>query len=421
MEKEVDILFFAELEEGHVLPTIKLARNLADAGYSVCYLGIADILNRIDKYGFESYRIFEEYYPEGFYQDYKNNRELNEELDSEHLLAILTGELDSLFNRLKPKLIFISSFSSLEGLLLHYKYEIPFIIFHTKLADLDDQSTCRYVNFSITQCIDALMELKGELPDQLFSHLHSSGISFGDFHNLIQPLAETHHLILCPRELEIGDHVIGENEVFMGPCIRERLGRETGESELNENEFPFLAIDAPLIYVSMGSQVSVYLKKAVSFFKMIINCMKIGEMKSYQMVLGVSPEVEVSELGEIPSNVWIYNWLPQTEMLEHADLAIIHGGLGSIKECLFHGVPMIINPMGRDQHSNSIRVERHLLGLRMNAEEMTEESIITMIRKIASDTSIRESVKRMQTIFRNKEEMNSEILQGSNLISLQKQ
>ena len=62
----IDVLFFPDFEAGHVYPTFKMAQNLKKQGYRVAYIGIADVMKRVDKEGFENYVVFDEFYPEGY-------------------------------------------------------------------------------------------------------------------------------------------------------------------------------------------------------------------------------------------------------------------------------------------------------------------------------------------------------------------
>lgn len=55
---------------------------------------------------------------------------------------------------------------------------------------------------------------------------------------------------------------------------------------------------------------------------------------------------------ELPSNVHIFSWLPQNDILADpkTKLFITHSGLLSIQEATIHGVPMIGMPVFVDQY-----------------------------------------------------------------------
>lgn len=62
----------------------------------------------------------------------------------------------------------------------------------------------------------------------------------------------------------------------------------------------------------------------------------------------------------------MFSRVPQLKVLQHADLFVTHGGLGSVKESINYGVPMLVYPLDLqyDQNGNGLKVEHHGLGLR---------------------------------------------------------
>ncbi len=67
---------------------------------------------------------------------------------------------------------------------------------------------------------------------------------------------------------------------------------------------------------------------------------------------------------QLPPNVHVYDWVPQLTVLQHADVAVTHGGIHTIDECVVHAVPMLIY-CGRetDMAGNTERVVYHGLGV----------------------------------------------------------
>lgn len=68
---------------------------------------------------------------------------------------------------------------------------------------------------------------------------------------------------------------------------------------------------------------------------------------------------ETSEMiKDLPSNVMVRHWIPQSDILAHPNTKafITHGGLLSVHESIWYGVPMLVMPMFSDQHRNSFRI-----------------------------------------------------------------
>lgn len=72
-----------------------------------------------------------------------------------------------------------------------------------------------------------------------------------------------------------------------------------------------------------------------------------------QVLVATGPSVEVEELGELPDNVMAEPWVPQAEVLRHADLFVHHGGSGTTLGALSAGVPQLLLPAGADQFANA--------------------------------------------------------------------
>lgn len=55
---------------------------------------------------------------------------------------------------------------------------------------------------------------------------------------------------------------------------------------------------------------------------------------------------------DLPKNVRIHSWLPQSDILAHPKLKafITHGGLLSAQESIWYGVPLVVIPFALDQH-----------------------------------------------------------------------
>lgn len=73
-----------------------------------------------------------------------------------------------------------------------------------------------------------------------------------------------------------------------------------------------------------------------------------------------------SYLLPCPSNMYVFQHLPQLHLLSYCDLMVTLGGMNSIAECIEKEVPMLVCPLSlkSDQLGNSARVVYHGLGLR---------------------------------------------------------
>jgi zeaxanthin glucosyltransferase len=92
---------------------------------------------------------------------------------------------------------------------------------------------------------------------------------------------------------------------------------------------------APLIYASLGTLVN----GLEYIYKAILDA--VGKISEVQIVLAIGSNINVEDLGPIPSNALIVGSAPQIELLKRAVLCITHAGLNTAPEALAQGVPMV--------------------------------------------------------------------------------
>jgi UDP:flavonoid glycosyltransferase YjiC (YdhE family) len=112
----------------------------------------------------------------------------------------------------------------------------------------------------------------------------------------------------------------------------------------------------------------------------------------------------------VPDNVSVLSWVSQVELLKHVSLAVVHGGLGSIKECIYFRIPMIIFPMGRDQMDNGVRAQKKQVGLVENIENVTIEKFVSHVESILNRDSLKEGISRMSAIFHDSENQQRDVV-----------
>lgn len=88
-----------------------------------------------------------------------------------------------------------------------------------------------------------------------------------------------------------------------------------------------------------------------------------------------------------PDNVMIGKWLPQDDILAHPNvkLFVTHGGLGSIVESMYHGVPIVGTPIFGDQIPNVEIVVSNGWGVKVDFKSMNETLLYDGIRKVLDE------------------------------------
>ncbi|CAD5214066.1 unnamed protein product [Bursaphelenchus xylophilus] len=107
----------------------------------------------------------------------------------------------------------------------------------------------------------------------------------------------------------------------------------------------------------------------------------------------------------LPSNVYLSDWLPQRDILLHPKTLgfITHGGMNSISEATWSGVPTIVVPLFADQHRNGAMAKRKKVGEVLSKLDLAKTDVIVeKIGKLVNDESYKENAQKLAQIIRNK-------------------
>jgi zeaxanthin glucosyltransferase len=380
------IIFMIDIEEGHLFPSFSLARSLQDAGHRVTYVSIPDNEEFVHHAGFDFYPIFETHYPKGFrtsYKELKRVRGIYQLVDVfDHFEDLLSPDFNAFLEEMKPDLFVMSSFLDIESLILYYQNRIKPVLLRPFLQEPG-------ANLS-SDCIKRLINLPAETALKLFDLLAGLGHSFTSFGGLVNPLKGFYELVICPEELEMEGYVKDANTYYIGSGIDS--GRYTGDSS-------FRHIQGRILYASLGSQAVAYRDLFETFFRTLTGVMRRPSMNDLHLVLSTGMEGPGEAFAAASGNVTVVKWVSQMDILKASSLALVHGGLGTIKECIYHAVPMIVFPVTHDQPSNGRRIEYHRLGLTLQITDLTEDALENRIRHVLDDPAIKNGLAKMRSRF----------------------
>ncbi|VDM64371.1 unnamed protein product [Angiostrongylus costaricensis] len=86
----------------------------------------------------------------------------------------------------------------------------------------------------------------------------------------------------------------------------------------------------------------------------------------------------------VPSNVFTQAWLPQQDLLGHPKCRayITHGGMNSVIESVWHGVPTIGVPLTVAGHDNLLRISARGAGILIPKTEFSAKKLIWALQEI---------------------------------------
>ncbi len=172
-------------------------------------------------------------------------------------------------------------------------------------------------------------------------------------------------IVLIPKALQPNaDRVDERVHSFVGACQGDRSA-EGGWKRPADAE--------KVVLVSLGSSFT----KQPDFYR---ECVKaFAGLPGWHLVLQIGRHVDPAELGEVPENVEVRDWVPQLAVLREADLFVTHAGAGGSQEGLATGTPMIAVPQAVDQFGNA----EMLVGLGVARHVPAEEARAGVLRGAA--------------------------------------
>ncbi|KAL9965233.1 hypothetical protein ACROYT_G029004 [Oculina patagonica] len=151
--------------------------------------------------------------------------------------------------------------------------------------------------------------------------------------------------------------------------------------------------DDGVIVVAFGSMVSSLPPKTLNMLAKVLSRMK-------QKVLW---KIKGNLLTSKTSNIKTVDWMPQNEVLGHANTKVFlsHVGHNSMYEAAFHGVPIVGFPMWGDQPENARQIVRAGMGLWVDINSVTEDELYKAISRVLTEPSFRKNATRVSALIKD--------------------
>ena len=135
--------------------------------------------------------------------------------------------------------------------------------------------------------------------------------------------------------------------------------------------------DQPLVYVTFGS-VAGQFSQALPLYAVALEA--VADLPA-RVLLTVGRDLDQTGLPPAPGNVRVEAWVPQQDVLGHADAMVCHGGSGSTLGGIAAGLPMVIVPLFADQPQNADRVAEVGAGVAVVPDREAPEAAVSPIRE----------------------------------------
>lgn len=134
--------------------------------------------------------------------------------------------------------------------------------------------------------------------------------------------------------------------------------------------------DKPLIYCAMGSSGTP---------EIVARIIESFEGKPYRVIAPVKFQLAQVPGVRIPSNVMVTDWIPALQVNKMADLAVIHGGIGTVLTAALAGKPVVGVGMQMEQVANLACLERLGFAIRVKKSKNPTRQIQAAIKKLLHD------------------------------------
>ena len=422
--------------QGHLNPSFKLAKELQKRGHKINYTSGEKYKEFIKKQGFtvhivyqavtlttNPHKIVRKKYSEIFKYLVRNTigklflEYLQEVTQYSAEQRVIMNRIKQILN-LKPDLIIVDSMAPLYRTVLYCAYDVKVVMLQTMMsptqAPLIPPLHSRIIPHNSLLCKTwmayswkwyyAKINLKRQWRKLIYFGSDPHSISEYvikkcrvpkdqiDYDRTINPgLKGLLEINLAPRSLDF-PRKYQNYEIAAGCAIDtdriDTLKDIRLQDLLNDHK-------RPIVYCSLGTISTVHNAHSSRFLRKIIDAVR---NQPWEVIFSIGTKVSVKDLGSIPSNVHIFDYVPQLQVLEHADLMITHGGLNSVVECVLYEVPMIVCPLNNkwDQNGNSARVVYHGIGVEYQIRRERTENLVSKIRFTLETLSIRENISQMR-------------------------
>lgn len=182
--------------------------------------------------------------------------------------------------------------------------------------------------------------------------------------------AEQLNIVCMPRVFQQQDHLFDDRFKFIGPAF------------IEESIEAYNQIKQPLLYISLGT----LLNNQPDFYQ---KCFAAFGQSDWQVVMPVGDKVDITN-WQIPDNFQIANYVPQDAVLKRAKAFITVGGMNSVQQSLYYGVPIVVIPATGEHELIAQRVNKLGVGVSLDKDAFTVESLKNAVDDIVHSTTYRE-------------------------------
>ena len=149
----------------------------------------------------------------------------------------------------------------------------------------------------------------------------------------------------------------------------------------------------PTVYLTLGTEVNSEPELYPRVMQTIIAGLREAPVN---LIVTLGKDKDPADFGPQPENVHIERYIPQSLLLPHCDLMLMHGGSNSLLEALDIGLPTVVVPLIADQFFNAEVMQSLQLAQVVQLGQLTPESIRAAMDEVLANPLYRQNIKRLQ-------------------------
>ncbi|KAI9331847.1 hypothetical protein BDR26DRAFT_921934 [Obelidium mucronatum] len=160
------------------------------------------------------------------------------------------------------------------------------------------------------------------------------------------------------------------NVLALGPLLAPYRFNHTGNEQLVDLLDSLVVSQSRLVYIAFGSAAAGFEGIAKRLFDgintILANNSDVHVLWACRDAYCLSVVTDHVE-GKFQNRVHVHKWVAQRAVLEHSvtKAFVSHGGISSLHESIFGGVPLVVVPLFGDQHLNAVYVEERRIGINL--------------------------------------------------------
>ncbi|WP_336215885.1 macrolide family glycosyltransferase [Nonomuraea sp. LPB2021202275-12-8] len=214
---------------------------------------------------------------------------------------------------------------------------------------------------------------------QLHRRYDTRGLPLLDLANARQPL----NLVFTSRAFQPGVDAFDQSYKFVGPSLGARPP---------DPSFPADRLRTPVLYASLGTVFNAGPQLLRTFATALA---PLGGT-----VIISTGETDPAALDPLPDNVLARRFVPQPEVLARAALFVTHGGMNSVNEAMYAGVPVLVVPQGADQPLVARRVVELGAGLSIRTQDAAAGPVNALARRLLDEPRFQAAAEGLQVAQR---------------------